>query len=87
MRLKGRVNQSADPVAIAMGADRVFSLQTGASAGPLSWLQLQEEIARHSQSVENQPVASAGDARCPVPLRLNPLLSCNPPLLSCNPLF
>jgi hypothetical protein len=78
MRLKGQVNQSANPIAVALGADRVFSLQTDASAGLLSWLQLQEEIARHVQSVGDQPIASAEDARCPVPLRLNPLLSCNP---------
>jgi len=61
------------------GAGRVIPLQTDALAGPLSWLQLQEEIARRVQSLEEQPGTPAGDARCPVPLRLNPLSSCNPP--------
>ena len=65
---EARLSQSADPIAVALGADRVILLQTDALAGPLSWLQLQEEVTRHVQSFEEQPNAPAWDFRCFVPL-------------------
>jgi len=66
---EARLSQSSDPIAVALGADRVILLQTDALAGPLSWLQLQEEVTRRVQSLEEQPSAPAWDFRCLVPLR------------------